>query len=125
MPNQTFSIVYTSVLYVSCKLATFNYLCCQSTQLSTSNCYNFYIFSVMLELKTKTKTYKFKNGFEIQNCLSLSLSLGTKNWTLYAMIMGCIPIKDICNQIPPCPLPASCRKIINLCLVRLPPPCRG
>ena len=36
-----------------------------------------------------------------QNCLSLSL--GTKNQTLYAMIMGCIPIKDICKQIPPLP----------------------
>ena len=45
-----------------------------------------------------------------QNCLSLSLSLGTKNQTLYAMIMGCIPIKDICKQIPLLPPPSIMQK---------------
>ena len=43
-----------------------------------------------------------------QNCLSLSL--GTKNQTLYAMIMGCIPIKDICKQIPLLPPPSIMQK---------------
>ena len=59
-----------------------------------------------------------------QNCLSLSL--GTKNQTLYAMIMGCIPIKDICKQISLLPGPAPSQyhaeKLLIYVWLGCPPP---